>query len=303
MLKLQYTDGSQKGVWLIEPKQKLGADRKNDLVMAAQDVGDFHAEIHIEGDSLRLEPLGGHACLVNGNRIAGATPIKLGDKIRLGAVELVVMDPRQQPKPAVKPAAVAAARPATAAAGWALVAQQAGMNNKRWPIKGTMVIGRANDCDISIAYDRMSRKHAELKENGASLLVRDLGSANGTFVNDKPVKEETRLKAGDKVRFDMLAFVVEGPGGSQEDLNKTVVRPAIDLAAIQQQAKGQKKDKPAARAAAPKPLPRNPATPSPASASTAAPAAAEGANTGLVIGGIIAVVLVAAGLAWYFLGQ
>ncbi|HEY9035508.1 MAG TPA: FHA domain-containing protein [Pseudomonadales bacterium] len=288
MLKLQYTDGSQKGVWLIEPKQKLGADRKNDLVMAGSDIGDFHAEIHVQGDSLRLEPLGGHSCQINGNRIAGATPIKLGDKIRIGSVELLVLDPRQQKAPA-KPAA----KPA-GSGGWALIAQQSGMNNKRWPIKGTMVIGRAADCDISIAYDRMSRKHAELKETGGNLSVRDLDSSNGTFVNDRQVKEETRLKAGDKVRFDMLAFVVDGP---KEDINKTVVRPAIDLAAIQQQAKAQKKAAPkAARPATGKPQPRQVVE----KAVEASPASDAGLPVMLIVGIVAAVVLIGAA-AWYFL--
>ncbi len=292
MLKLQYTDGSQKGVWLIEPKQKLGADRKNDLVMAGADIGDFHAEIHIEGDSLRLEPLGGHGCQVNGNRIAGATPIKLGDKIRIGGVELLVLDPRQQKAAPAK----SAAKPAAPSAGWALVAQQSGMNNKRWPIKGTMSIGRAADCDISIAYDRMSRKHAELKEAGGNLSVRDLDSSNGTFVNDLQIKQETRLKAGDKVRFDMLAFVVDGP---QDDINKTVVRPAIDLAAIQQQAKAQKKA-PKAKPAAPKP-----AKPAPKAPAAAEPKSAADSGSGMpvaLIAGIVIVVALAAAGAWYFLG-
>jgi len=293
MLKLQYTDGSQKGVWLIEPKQKLGSDRKNDLVLAGSDIGDFHAEIHVQGDSLRLEPLGGFGCYVNGNRIAGATPIKLGDKIRVGSVEMQVLDPRQQKAPAK-----AAPKPAASSGGgWALVAQQAGAANKRWAIKGTMVIGRANDCDISIAYDRMSRKHAELKEAGGNLSVRDLDSSNGTFVNDVQVKQETRLKAGDKVRFDMLAFVVDGP---KEDLNKTVVRPAIDLSAIQQQAKTEKK-----AAARPKPAAAKPGRPAPQAGSAPGPAPAEastsaGLPVGLIVAGVAAVLLIGAA-AWYFL--
>lgn len=294
MLKLQYTDGSQKGVWLIEPKQKLGADRKNDLVMAGSDIGDFHAEIHIEGDSLRLEPLGGHSCQVNGNRIAGATPIKLGDKIRIGAIELLVLDPRQQKAAPGKAAPKPAAAPS---AGWALLAQQSGMNNKRWPIKGTMTIGRAADCDISIAYDRMSRKHAELKEAGGNLSVRDLDSSNGTFVNDLQIKQETRLKAGDKVRFDMLAFVVDGP---QDDINKTVVRPAIDLAAIQQQAKAQKKA-PKTKPGAPKPAPKQAAKTMAAAESKAADDSGSGMPVALIAGVVVAVIAAAAA-AWYFLG-
>lgn len=299
MLKLQYTDGSQKGVWLIEPKQKLGRDRKNDLVLTAEDVGDFHAEVHVQGETLRLEPLAGHACQVNGAPIAGATPIRLGDRIHLGSVELEVMDPRQQ-KAAPKTTATAPA--AASGGGWVLLSQTAGGGaSKRWPIHGSMIIGRAADCDISIAYDRMSRKHAEFKVSAGVLTLRDLGSANGTFVNDKPVTEEVRIKAGDKVRFDMLAFSIQGP---QDDSNKTVVRPAIDLAALQQAQAG---SRPAAKTAARSPARasaagRPDASRRPTGAAAVAPVSADapaGSPVPLILGGGVVVILAAAAL-WFF---
>lgn len=289
MLKLQFTDGSQKGVWLIAPKQKLGTDRKNDLVLTAQDIGEFHAEIHVEGDNLRLEPLGGHACFINGTRVAGVTPLKLGDRIRLGSVELEVVDPRTLKIPA-KPAAASPGK-AGAGKGWTLV-QQGGANNKSWPIQGTMVVGRATDCDISITYDRMSRKHAELKELGGALHVRDLGSANGTFVNDQRVNGEVRLKAGDKLRFDMMPFLIEGP---RDDVNKTVVRQAIDLSAIQQpgkSAKASKQQKPS------RPAPSRPTAPLGGSAGQSS--GAEGGN-GVLIAVVAGVLVVVAVAAWFFL--
>lgn len=294
MLKLQYTDGSQKGVWLIEPRQRLGSDRRNDLVISAgDDIGDFHAEVHINGDTLRLEPLGGHACEVNGTRIAGATPIKLGDVVKLGRVELRVLDPRQstvkKPAPAatlVNTSALTTAAMATGTTGWTLAATVGG---KRWPLKGTQVVGRASDCDITLSHDRMSRKHAELRESAGTLFLRDLGSANGTFLNDQPVKgEAVRVRAGDRVRFDMLAFVIEGPAAAAaDDMNKTVVRPAIDATALKQAAPVRPAARPAARPVAE------------ASRAASQQPAEERSRVGLVVIGVV--VLAAAVGAVFFL--
>ena len=72
-------------------------------------------------------------------------------------------------------------------------------------------IGRALDCDISILEPSLSRKHAELHLIGDDLVVRDLGSVNGTWVNAKKVEEEAKLNDGDILQFDKIKFIVSSP--------------------------------------------------------------------------------------------
>lgn len=67
-------------------------------------------------------------------------------------------------------------------------------------LKPRNVIGRRNDVDISLSDQEVSRKHAEIRVEGTQALVTDLGSRNGTFVNDRPV-QELPLKHGDLVRL------------------------------------------------------------------------------------------------------
>jgi phosphoserine phosphatase RsbU/P len=52
---------------------------------------------------------------------------------------------------------------------------------------GDYVIGREPDCDVQIDVEMVSRKHARLIVKFDHALVEDLGSRNGTFVNDKLV--------------------------------------------------------------------------------------------------------------------
>ena len=67
------------------------------------------------------------------------------------------------------------------------------------------VVGRAVQCDISIIDPTISRRHAELLPDATGLLVRDLGSSNGTFINGNKIAEQ-RASAGDHVTFGKLAF-------------------------------------------------------------------------------------------------
>lgn len=62
----------------------------------------------------------------------------------------------------------------------------------------TVVLGRSRDCDIQLADANVSRRHAELRQEGASYWIVDLGSTNGTEVNGKRVKR-AKLSDGDTI--------------------------------------------------------------------------------------------------------
>ena len=53
----------------------------------------------------------------------------------------------------------------------------------------SVVVGRDNSCDVVVAADNVSRRHAEIVLHRGQLKVRDLGSSNGTTIDSKPVTE------------------------------------------------------------------------------------------------------------------
>ena len=79
--------------------------------------------------------------------------------------------------------------------------------DRRYDLSGTINIGRASDNQISLQVPSVSRHHAWIKSEGEDFLVFDVGSANGTFVNDEQIKEPHRLDSGDLVRFGDAEFV------------------------------------------------------------------------------------------------
>jgi pSer/pThr/pTyr-binding forkhead associated (FHA) protein/tetratricopeptide (TPR) repeat protein len=65
---------------------------------------------------------------------------------------------------------------------------------------GTLIMGRADECDIRLPDPSVSRRHAQLHVDAAQVRVQDLGSTVGTFVNDARIQEQV-LTPGDSLRL------------------------------------------------------------------------------------------------------
>ena len=74
-------------------------------------------------------------------------------------------------------------------------------------LEGTQVIGRSSEADITIADPEASRRHAEFRQEGGLFLLADLGSSNGTRVNDQPLHDVHRLQDGDRLLIGQTAAV------------------------------------------------------------------------------------------------
>ena len=69
------------------------------------------------------------------------------------------------------------------------------------PVKRSpFVIGRLNDCDLTLADKRISRRHAQLRLEQGGFAIEDLGSRHGTVVNGESVRH-SRLAVGDRIGF------------------------------------------------------------------------------------------------------
>gem|GEM_PF-1270182 len=70
---------------------------------------------------------------------------------------------------------------------------------QRYTIGDALVIGRSSSCDIHVPDSEMSRRHAEVSRHDGGVVVRDLGSTNGTRVNGSMISAPTTLAAGDVI--------------------------------------------------------------------------------------------------------
>ncbi len=86
-----------------------------------------------------------------------------------------------------------------------LIIYKGALAGTRWPLENdTTTIGRGSDCDLVMLERQISRYHARIEHDERGYLLRDLGSKNGTFVNDKPVRKQPyRLRDGDEINLAM----------------------------------------------------------------------------------------------------
>lgn len=98
--------------------------------------------------------------------------------------------------------------------------------------RGANTIGRKDDCAIRIPLATVSRRHAEIIVGDGDPIVRDLGAANGTFLNNRRVTEED-LEAGDQLVIGPVVFTVQVNG---KPTNEEIIR--IRSKVSQGQAKG-----------------------------------------------------------------
>ncbi len=71
-----------------------------------------------------------------------------------------------------------------------------------------LVIGRLPECGVVLADSNVSRRHAELRRAGDSVVLTDLGSTNGTRVNGAPIRERV-LVSGDEVSVGSTRLIFE----------------------------------------------------------------------------------------------
>jgi len=76
---------------------------------------------------------------------------------------------------------------------------------------GTTTIGRKDDCTIRIPLAVVSRRHAEFVVEKDSAALKDLGAANGTYLNNRRITEEN-IEAGDQIVIGPVVFTVQIDG-------------------------------------------------------------------------------------------
>ncbi len=86
------------------------------------------------------------------------------------------------------------------------------------------IIGRSEECDISLDYDILTRKHLQISKAGGQFYVKDLGSSNKTFLNGQALEEhkEILLRANDEISVSDLKIVFEVRNKNYEQIIKNL---------------------------------------------------------------------------------
>lgn len=196
--------------------------REGDVMLVDGKISRRHAQITSDNGNLVLEDLGS----TNGTKVDG-NPVNPGDKVTLkggetvsfGGVELKLAMPGDKSGKATavissnKTAAISTP-PKVEVAPAKLVGE-----GKALPLhKGSNTFGRKPDNDIQIADPYVSGKHGIIEIADDGLFVTDIGSTNGTMLNDAKLSPNMRtaITAEDVIRLGSMEFRIEVDPGQLE---------------------------------------------------------------------------------------
>jgi pSer/pThr/pTyr-binding forkhead associated (FHA) protein len=207
----------------------LGRHPENDIVLDDKTLSRFHARVERRGDRFVVVDLGAqNGVHLNGQRIQGESGLEPGDRISLGRYVAVFEPVRDKPKADdldldvelddlleadrtknVRPEKDKEKEKGTdvvqpsGAREPVLVLLFNGMEVSRHVIGSTgSIVGRSKNADVVISLLGLSRKHARIsKADDGAVVVEDLGSQNGTWVNNQRIPGPKKLRHGDLLNF------------------------------------------------------------------------------------------------------
>ncbi|HTJ47390.1 MAG TPA: GGDEF domain-containing protein [Kofleriaceae bacterium] len=98
---------------------------------------------------------------------------------------------------------------------------------KRFPLtRNEVVLGRGADCDVQVDRDSVSRRHARVFRDGEAWMAEDLGSTNGSYVNDVPVQRSV-LRDGDFLKIGAAIFKFLSGTGVEASYHEEIYRMTI----------------------------------------------------------------------------
>ena len=107
--------------------------------------------------------------------------------------------------------------------------EQAPSQGREYPADAVGTVGREG-CDITLEDPDVSRRHAEIRYEGDAVVVEDLGSTNGTFVNGERISGARPLSEGDEVRFGDTVWRLQMRPGVTVPGAQVVAEPQVTVA-------------------------------------------------------------------------
>jgi hypothetical protein len=212
-MRLVFPNGEHGQVLLAAGLNRIGSDDAAAVVLRHDGVEPVHCDIKISDAGASLVPALGAAVQVNGKAVHELIALRGGDVIGVGPVQarVVALQVATGQVGEGGDADTDATRIRPAVPRLVLRGVSAPVFGKVFPLHATLVLGRAPECDLPIESEQVSRRHARIVPREGGVLVEDLDSANGTYVNGRRVKSG-ELKPGQELRLDSVRFLLLEPG-------------------------------------------------------------------------------------------
>lgn len=230
MYQLRFKDNSHPPFNVTDSLCTLGSASDNNLVLNTSTVDASHAKLVHHGGKLFLQDnKSRRGSYVNGVKVK-YKELMPGDVISIGNVHFDISEVEDTVLASTQiPSAIQRSASHTAAS-WRLVSDSSWLAGKVFELTGeSTVLGRGKECDIVIPGTHLSRSHAVIRKQGGHLILKDLNSSNGSFINEFRIEGEQIVRPGDRLRFDVYSFRVQGPSASGNAAEISGPRKIVNL--------------------------------------------------------------------------
>jgi hypothetical protein len=97
-----------------------------------------------------------------------------------------------------------------------------------------IIIGRSSDLDMVLVEDMVSRRHAKITTTDTDILIQDVGSTNGTFVNGEKISGRARLAEGDRILVGTSIIKVVAVDAQTANQSEAEARRRLEAGAARQ---------------------------------------------------------------------
>ncbi len=219
-LRLRFPNRQQPDLVLAPGVHAIGRDEAERAVIIA-DRSEAIAQFCVDRRGVWLQVHEGtRGVHVNGRPVRRMALLRAGDAVFVDGNEWLLLGDTPPTAPAQ-----AAIAPGEADARSVLRGVGGPHHGRSITLDQPRLVGRLPECDIRIDDAAFADRHARLEPHPEGIVLRDLGSHEGSLVNGWPVRNAL-LRAGDQVVFDAQRFIVEAPSRDMNGAATTRAAPA-----------------------------------------------------------------------------
>ena len=153
---------------------------------------------------------------VNARPVSRLALVRAGDLISLGRVQMLLRSEADPKTPQLPPASAALNRENTGNSSicserFVLRGVGGAHYGRSFPLCDPVVVGRGDSADLRLDEPAMGDRQARIELHGDRVVLRDLGTGDGTVLNGVPVRNAL-LMAGDQLAWEQNRYVLEAPG-------------------------------------------------------------------------------------------
>ena len=217
LARLEITRGVDKQEFLLDSDLvRVGRSSDNNLVLDELHISRYHVHIALKPDGYVIIDLGSsRGTQVNNDDLLPNTPRLLvnGDVIRIGSFVLRFLTEVSETPPSFRSETLPSSQLRESTIATRFLPSTSAINSAPITVldlrgRDTLKLGRDLQNDTVIDHPSVSRFHAAIERKDGSLLITDLGSTNGTFVNGKQITSDRVLRPGDTIRIGPSRLVL-----------------------------------------------------------------------------------------------